>query len=169
MAVGRFPASMGMRRRNIVAAVGLIVCGLVYGYLAWGLPVRSLPNTPGPSFFPLVVTVVVLALSAALLIQALAMERDPPALQLDKSADPGGRRSAGLLLFVFFAYIVLIPILGFILATIPFFAVLMVLFGERRPLLVVIGALAMTAVLYGLFRHGFDVFLPRGLLAGIIA
>jgi hypothetical protein len=45
----------------------------------------------------------------------------------------------------------------------------MVMFGERRPLLVAIGALAMTAVLYGLFRHGFGVFLPRGLLTGVVA
>jgi len=158
-----------MRRRNIAAAVGLIVFGLVYGYLAWGLPVRSLPNTPGPSFFPLVVTVVILALSAALFMQGFAMERDPPALQPDKSASPSSRRSAGLLLLVVLAYIVLIPLLGFILATIPFFAVLMVLFGERRPVLVAIGALAMTAILYGVFRYGLDVFLPRGLLAGIVA
>jgi putative tricarboxylic transport membrane protein len=156
-----------MRRRNIAAAVGLIVCGLVYGYLAWGLPVRSLPNTPGPSFFPLVVTVVILALSTALLIQALAMERDPPASQGDGAASHG--RMAGLLLVVILTYIVLLPVLGFILATIPFFAILMVLFGERRPFLVAVGALAMTAVLYGLFRHGFGVFLPRGLLAGIVA
>lgn len=149
--------------------MGLIVCGLVYGYLAWGLPVRSLPNTPGPSFFPLVVTVVIVALSAVLLIQALAMERDPPALQHEGATGASDRRLAGFLLVVILAYIVLLPVLGFILATIPFFAVLMVLFGERRPLLVAVGALAMTAVLYGLFRHGFGVFLPRGLLAGIVA
>lgn len=158
-----------MRRRNIAAAVGLIVFGLVYGFLAWRLPVRSLPNTPGPSFFPLVVTVVILALSAALLIQGLAMERDPPASLRDKAAGTGDGRPAGLLLVLTLAYIALLPLLGFILATIPFFAVLMVLFGERRPLLVAIGALAMTAVLYGIFRYGLDVFLPRGLLAGIVA
>jgi hypothetical protein len=116
-----------------------------------------------------VVTVVILALSAALLIQALAMERDPPAVRHDKAPGTRDRRLAVFLLLVVLAYIVLVPILGFILATIPFFAVLMVMFGERRPLLVAIGALAMTAVLYGLFRHGFGVFLPRGLLTGVVA
>lgn len=158
-----------MRRRNIAAAAALIVLGLVYGYLAWELPVRSLPNTPGPSFFPLVVTVVILALSAALLIQALAVERDPPASPCEKAAGIRDRRSAGFLLLVLLAYVVLLPTLGFILATIPLFAVLMVLFGERRPLLVAVGALAMAAILYGIFRHGFGVFLPRGLLTGFAA
>jgi hypothetical protein len=63
---------------------------------------------------------------------------------------------------------VVLPTLGFILATLPLFAALMVLYGERRPLVVLVGAVVMTAVLYGLFRHGFNIFLPRGLLAGIV-
>lgn len=157
-----------MRRRNIAAALGLIACGLLYGYLAWELPVRSLPNTPGPSFFPLVVATLLIALSAALLVQALTADRDSPASR-DDGATTAQRRTTLLMLAVFLAYIVLLPILGFILATVPFFAVLMVLFGERRPVLVAVGAMAMTAVLYGLFQYGFGVFLPRGLLAGLVA
>jgi len=57
---------------------------------------------------------------------------------------------------------------GFILATAPFFAVMMVLFGERRPIWVGGGAVCTTVLLYALFRYGFGVFLPRGLLAGIV-
>jgi putative tricarboxylic transport membrane protein len=159
-----------MRRRNIVAAAALIVCGLVYGYLAWGLPERSLPNTPGPSFFPLVVMAILLVLSVALLVQALAADDgaaapavdDAPALTVD-------RRLALAALAAFLAYIALLPIFGFILATLPFFAILMIIFGERRPLLVLAGTVAITLILYGLFRHGFGIFLPRGLLAGIVA
>lgn len=159
-----------MRRRNIVAAAVLIVCGLVYGYLAWGLPERSLPNTPGPSFFPLVVMAILLVLSVALLVQALAADDgaaapavgDAPALTVD-------HRLALAALAAFLAYIALLPIFGFILATLPFFAILMIIFGERRPLLVLAGTVAITLILYGLFRHGFGIFLPRGLLAGIVA
>lgn len=158
-----------MRRRNTVAAVVLIVCDLIYGYLTWGLPDRSLPNTPGPAFFPWVVMVVVLALSAALLIQALAMERGEAVPTSDEAATArDNRRPALLVLGAFLAYIALLPTLGFILATVPFFAALMVLFGERRPLLVIAASLAMTAILYGVFRHGFGIFLPRGLLQGIV-
>lgn len=157
-----------MRRRNIAAALGLIVFGLVYGYLSWWLPVRSLPNTPGPSFFPLVVTAFLLALSAALLFQGLSLPREAAA----PSGAATGRLDTRAALFALGAlllYVVLLPTLGFILATAPLFAVLMVLYGERRPLAVVVGAIVMTAVLYGVFRHGFGIFLPRGLLAGIVA
>jgi putative tricarboxylic transport membrane protein len=159
-----------MRRRNIAAAVGLIVCGLVYGILSWNLPERSLPGTPGPSFFPLVVTAMLLVLSVALLVRALVSERAAPAPDEDAAALAVGERGlAAGALAVLLAYVVLLPTLGFVLATIPFFAVLMALFGERRPIPVVAGAVAMTAILYGLFRHGLGIFLPRGLLAGIVA
>jgi len=156
-----------MRGRNIAAAVGLIVFGLVYGTLSWWLPERSLPNTPGPSFFPLVVTAVLLALSAALLLQGLALPREAaaPAAAARKTDTHAALLALGALL----AYAVLLPTLGFVLATVPFFAVLMVLYGERRPLAVLVGAIVVTAALYGIFRHGFGVFLPRGLLAGIVA
>lgn len=163
------PAGSDMRRRNIAAALGLIVCGLIYGYLSWGLPQRSLPNTPGPSFFPLVVTVLLLALSVALLIQGIAADRDVSAPGGDAATRLADRRLTFVLLATIFAYVVLLPVLGFILATIPFFAALTVLYGERRPILVLISALIMTAILYGVFRHVFGIFLPRGLLAGIVA
>lgn len=159
-----------MRRRNIVAAVVLIICGLIYGYLTSGLPTRSLPNTPDPSFFPWIVTAILLTLSVALLIQGLAVDRDQAAPASSDTAE--GHRAGRLAIWAlgaFIVYLAVLPELGFVLATAPFFAVQMVLFGERRPVLVVIGAVAMTALLYGLFRHGFGVFLPRGLLQGIVA
>lgn len=150
--------------------MGLIVCGLVYGYLAWGLPVRSLPNTPGPSFFPLVVTAILIALAVALLIQALATNDGAAAPAPDDAGTSAVNRRLGIsALAAFLCYIALLPILGFVLATAPFFAVLMVIYGERRPLLVIVGAVVMTVTLYGLFRHAFGIFLPRGLLAGIVA
>jgi hypothetical protein len=79
-----------------------------------------------------------------------------------------GRQRAIWALAVFVVYLAVLPGLGFILATAPFFAALMVLFGEARPLRVVLGALITTGVLYLLFRHGFNVFLPTGVLKGIV-
>lgn len=159
-----------MRRRNIIAAAVLIVCGLIYGYLALGLPERSLPNTPGPSFFPYVVTVFLLALSIALLVQALRSDDDGIGGVSERAVARHDQRRLGFwALLAILLYIVLLPILGFIIATLPFFAVMMVFFGERRPLIVVIGAVAATGILYSIFRHGFGVFLPRGLLTGIVA
>jgi putative tricarboxylic transport membrane protein len=153
-----------MRRKNIIAAVVLIACAILYGVLTANLPVRTLPNTPDPSFFPWINTVIMLVLSVWLLARGLkrpATERAP---------DMTGRsRRAAWALGAFVAYVAAMPGLGFILATVPFFAVMMVLFGERRPIWVCGGAVCATVLLYALFRYGFGVFLPRGVLAGIVA
>lgn len=152
-----------MRRRNLIAALVLLALGAGYGILTTQLPVRSLPDTPGPPFFPWIITIVILALSATLLIQGLVGSDGPVPPRA------AGRQRAIWALGVFVVYLAALPGLGFILATAPFFAVLMVLFGEARPLRVAVGAIVATVLLYLLFRHGFGVFLPTGLLKGIVA
>ena len=74
-----------------------------------------------------------------------------------------------LALAVFLVFIITLPYLGFILAAIPFVAVFMWFYGEHRKTVLIIGALGIPVILYVLFRHGFGVMLPRGLLAGLIA
>ena len=68
----------------------------------------------------------------------------------------------------FIIYVAAMPALGFILATLPFFSIMMALFGERRPFFIGTGSIVATIGLYIVFRHGFGVFLPRGLLTGIV-
>lgn len=157
-----------MRRRNIIAAVALIVFSLIYGALTTQLPVRSLPDTPGPPFFPWVNTAILLALSIGLLVQGLRGTNSADDGQLPATLTTAQRRLAAWALGAFVVYLIALPGLGFLLATMPFFAALMVLFGERRWLWVVIGSVSTTTILYVLFRHGFSVFLPRGILPDLI-
>jgi len=153
-----------MRRKDIIAAAALIVCAILYGVLTANLPTRTLPNTPDPSFFPWINTVIILVLSAWLLVRALRRPVPEPT-----STGTGRNHRAVWALAAFVGYLAVMPGLGFILATTPFFAVMMVLFGERRPIWVGGGAVGTTVLLYVLFRYGFGVILPRGLLAGISA
>lgn len=157
-----------MRRKNIIAAAVLIVLSLGYGALTTQLPIRSLPDTPGPPFFPWVNTAILLALSIGLLVQGLRGTATEDSGQIVTSMNAAQRRLAVWALGAFVAYLVALPGLGFLLATTPFFAVLMVLFGEKRWLRVAIGSIAVTTFLYVLFRHGFSVFLPRGILPDLI-
>ena len=121
-----------MRRRNIIAAVVLLVVTLGYGALTTQLPVRSLPDTPGPPFFPWINTIILLALSLGLLVQGL-MARPTGAIEAVATPDNvATRRRTIWALGAFVVYLVILPGLGFLLATTPFFAALMVLFGERR-------------------------------------
>ena len=158
-----------MRRRNIIAAALLLVVTVGYGALTTQVPVRNLPGTPGPSFFPWINTFVLLALSLGLLVQGLMGKTAGDGEQPVSSGDTSERWRAIWALGTFVAYLVVLPGLGFLLATTPFFAVLMVLFGEKRWLWVALGSIGMTVSLYVLFRHGFSIFLPRGVLPDLAA
>ena len=143
---------MPMAWRNIVAATALLAFSAWYAWLANGLPERSLPNTPGPSFFPLVVITLVAVLSAALLVKGIA-----------DSARPGAVSPlAPLAVGSFFVYLALLPVAGFVIASVAFFAALMFLYGSRRPLHIAAASLVAPAVLFVLFRYGFQIVLPRG-------
>ncbi len=63
----------------------------------------------------------------------------------------------------FVVYLLLVPLLGFLTASIPFFAVLTSLYGQRNHLLVAVSAIAVPVVVFVVFRYGFQMLLPRGL------
>ena len=148
-------------RRELIAAVALIALGIGYGWLTAGLPERAMPNTPGPRFFPWIVTVSLLALAVTLLVRAL---RRPSSQTEEEPGTVSGRghgRGAAAL-GAFMVYTLALPAVGFLAATVPFFAVLMALFGERRWWLLGIGALVVPILVFVLFRHGFQIILPAG-------
>ena len=153
-----------MRQKNIIAALVLISVTIGYGILTADLPIRTLPNTPDPSFFPWLNTIIILLLSGLLLLSGSSNPKvsSPSINRLEQN-----RVVAAMAAFI--VYLAIMPRLGFILATIPFFSAMMVMFGERRPIFIGFSSLIATASLYVLFRHGFGVFLPRGLLTGILA
>ena len=152
-----------MRRKNIIAGVVLIFISLWYGYLTSELPVRTLPNTPDPSFFPWINTIILLVLSVSLLIQGLFFTE-----QGEKKVDPIAARLVATSLGLFCIYLLILPSLGFVVASIPFFAGMMVLFEERRPVWVASSSVAVTVLLFSAFRYGFGVLLPLGVMDGLI-
>ena len=149
-----------MGRRNVIAALALLALGAAYAILTSDLPLRTIPNTPGPSFFPWVVTGSLLVLALGLLTQGVRQWNEGSA---SESAETGAsRRNFGLAWFVI--YLAVLPTLGFLLATIPFFAGLMVLYGGARAIWIALGSFAVPICLYYAFRDGFQILLPRGLL-----
>lgn len=155
-----------MRTRDVATGVACLALALGWGWLTAGLPERSLPNTPGPAFFPWVVTVSLALLASALVVRGLIGPSD----SANEEAGSRGVRPAIVLMLLgaFTLYIAVLPRLGFLIATAPFFAALMVLYDERRPVVVIAGSLLATAGLYLLFRHGFQIILPLGVLRGVV-
>jgi putative tricarboxylic transport membrane protein len=148
---------MPMAWRNVIAALTLLVLSIVYAVLTNDLPDRSIPNTPGPSFFPFVIVTVVALLSIALLISGVR------GLAAKSGALEGAmNRTAWSTLLVFLIYLTSFPFLGFLLASIPFFAALMFLYGARKPLRIAAWSAAIPIVLSILFTEVFQILLPSG-------
>jgi putative tricarboxylic transport membrane protein len=153
-----------MRNKNVVAALILIALGGVYGYLTAGLPKRSLPDTPDPSFFPWIITACLLILSLALLVQGLKANRGARP-DVDTA---GGLRAPTVFLTLFVAYVAALPFTGFVIASVPFFAALMWLYGERRRGWIVVVSVMFPVILVLVFRNGLHIPLPTGALAGLL-
>jgi putative tricarboxylic transport membrane protein len=154
-----------MRSRNLISAIVLLTLGAGYALLTANLPTRAIENTTQPSFFPTVVVVLLLALSAILLVQgifAIGANSVPEALKI-----PARKYLIGFIAFVI--YLVLLPILGFIVANILIFAVLMMLYGERRPVWIVGGSVLVSVAMFFLFREVFQIRLPGGVLESLVS
>lgn len=153
---------MTMARRNTIAGLALMAFGVWYAYLIGNLPERSImPNTPGPSFFPIIIVSAVLLLSAALLTTGI--------IGLSKPGNNAGVRNSGrpavLAVGLFIIYLASLPYAGFVIASVPFFAALMHLYGCRNWLMIAVSSTIIPIVLFVLFRYGFQIILPRGMLA----
>ena len=146
-----------MKQKNIIAGVVLLVAALAYGWLALQLPDRALTGALGPGFFPTIIAGLLILFSATLVIQGVFItpDGDPPA------RGPGFARAATAL-FGFFIYVAVLRFTGFMIASIPFFAFMMVMFGERRIAWLVISPFVLTFALYALFEQGLYLSYPFG-------
>lgn len=152
---------MSMAHKNIAAATGLLAFTGWYGVLTATLPERSImPNTPGPSFFPWLITAGLCALSLALLYQGITqLKRQSGAAPVPDRQDA---KTPALALGSMAIYLAALPYLGFVLASMCFFAVLMWLYGSRNRIMIVAGSVLGPVILFVLFRYGFNIILPRG-------
>jgi len=147
-----------MALRNIIVGLVLAVFAVVYGALALQLPERNIEGTPGPGFFPGLIGAILLVLSLALVAQGAKAWRTG-----GRDGAPQGLDRRGMVMLgVFAAYILVLPAAGFMVASVPFAGAMMWLFGGRKPLLVVAGAIVLPLLLSLLFGEVFRIPLPHG-------
>jgi putative tricarboxylic transport membrane protein len=154
--------------RDGIAGLILLAISLVLLIKSFQLP--SLPIVPvGPGFYPAIVLSFMAAASALLVLQDV-MKRRPTA-----AAGAGDAPSRNYLLVVIAfaivgAYVVLLPLVGFRVATVLFVGALQAALGRPRTARqwVVLAAIALgTAVAsYFIFERYLLVLLPRGAWTG---
>jgi hypothetical protein len=160
---------MRLGRDGIAGLIGLAVSLLL---LPQALSLPKLPIVPvGPGFYPTIVFAFLGLTSAVLLAQDLVAQRR--AVGAADAAAAGPPRAYGLVAAAFAivaAYIALLPLIGFRIATVLFVAVFQLALDRPRTALqwVMLGgiALATSAVTYLVFESYLLVLLPRGTWTG---
>ncbi len=142
--------------KDIIAAIVFASIGIGYGLLASNLPDRATISVVGPAFFPELLAGFIVFLSVALLYKGIS------GLRSNRQTANGVTfpTKAVSLIVWFAAFIFSLPHLGFLIAGVPFFAGLMIMYNSRRWLHIVIGATAIPVILFYLFRDGFHILLP---------
>ncbi|MEJ2100095.1 MAG: tripartite tricarboxylate transporter TctB family protein [Desulfobacterales bacterium] len=148
-----------MKKVNIILSAVLIGFGIFYAYLTAELPERNLPNTLGSDFMPWVLVGCLFLLSALLLIRTV-WGGSPENFESSISQ----KEAFGVIYLTacVFAYVKLMSLIGFILATPIFLALLMLITGSRKWKEIVIVSILATFGIYLLFQKIFQVILPRG-------
>jgi putative tricarboxylic transport membrane protein len=154
--------------RDGIAGLVLLAISLVLLVQSFQLP--SLPIVPvGPGFYPAIVLSFMAGASALLVLQDLLSHRAAAAA----AAPEAPRRNYRLVVIAFAivgAYVALLPLLGFRLATVLFVATLQAALGRPRTARqwAVLAAIALgaAAVSYFVFERYLLVLLPRGAWTG---
>ncbi|HEU5304919.1 MAG TPA: tripartite tricarboxylate transporter TctB family protein [Gemmatimonadales bacterium] len=151
--------------RDGIAGLICLAGALVLWVAGRGLPQPVLVPI-GPAYYPRLLFIVVGVLSAALVVTDVVGQRRGGARPAASSA----RYRLVVLTFVIFAlYVVMLPALGFRLATLLFVGGLQVVLEPpqgRRWWLVLAVALGTTVLTYYVFERYLSVLLPRGRLTG---
>jgi putative tricarboxylic transport membrane protein len=154
--------------RDGIAGLILLAISLVLLVKSFQLP--SLPIVPvGPGFYPAIVLSFMAAASALLVVQDFLKRRAPAAAAVRDAP----RRNYRLVVIAFAivgAYVVLLPLLGFRVATVLFVGALQAALGRPRTARqwAVLAAIALgtAALSYFIFERYLLVLLPRGAWTG---
>jgi hypothetical protein len=147
-----------MAEKVVLACLSIVFGGMAT--IALGYSLKDALG-PGAGFFPFWLGLLGAALVVALLVQNFRGKRieENPQPLLPKG--DGARRAAALLVGLVAAALALQP-LGFRLTMLAFTAVLLAALGLRRPLPIVVFALAASFGLFHVFYYWLQVPLPIG-------
>jgi putative tricarboxylic transport membrane protein len=154
--------------RDGIAGLILLAISLFLLFKSFQLP--SLPIVPvGPGFYPAIVLSFMAAASALLVLQDL-MKRRPAAVAGAPDAPRRNYRLVAIAFAIVGAYVVLLPLVGFRVATVLFVGALQAALDRprtaRRWAVLAAIALGTTVVSYFVFERYLLVLLPRGAWTG---
>lgn len=143
---------------RIIAAVS-VVLALILLYLAFGFPDPGQPEDPGTAALPQLIGFGLLALGIMLFFNAEKNIFLP---------ENGARTRTALIVVAGIAYALALTPLGFLLSTLIFMVAGLLIMGVRSALRLVLVPLAVSIGVYYLFTGALGVYLPSGIIEGIM-
>jgi putative tricarboxylic transport membrane protein len=147
-------------RANLVLGALLAIFGGWYLWFTTAAPQRRLPYDPGIMFVPRILACGLIFLSALLILQQIVWRLPHPKEALPDRLDSREWLQTFGLFVLTVAYTVLLPWLGFLLATPVYLIAAMLLSGARSPVSTGVTAIIVTGVIYVSFVFFFRVSLP---------
>tara|TARA_B100000470_G_C19460563_1_gene245679 strand:- start:9 stop:446 length:438 start_codon:yes stop_codon:yes gene_type:complete len=144
-----------MRKKNLISSIAFLLIGVSYTYFTYWLPIRTLPHTPGPSFFPWVIAICFLSLSILLLCKNFIDKEEK-----EEKEEKIFVKKVLVLILLMLIYISLLPFTGFLLITPFFFASFMYLTSEKRFFYITFFSISIPLFIFYLFQNVFSIFLP---------
>ena len=149
-----------MGKTEIIIGAFLMILSFAFYALTYQFPEQTLAFSP--KIFPRFVGVCLFIISSVLVIQGITAVRRGSQEEKPKPAiDKAFLIRLFLGILIGYAYTRLLPITGYVVATPPFIAGIMLVFNEKRWLKIVVTSIITTSLLYILFRIIFRVPLPR--------
>ena len=157
---------------------GLVVAALLFAlaiYLTYGIVTMEVPGsaaTPGPAFFPIILTGVVYVLSILLAVQ-MVRAPEPPDLEIVAPESGPYRmqsdwKSLGMALAAFLLFIVLLEPAGWIVAAAVLFWLVARAMGSTTAVRDMAIAFVFSCAVQAFFSAGLDLNLPAGILEGLL-
>lgn len=145
-----------MKKMNLIFAGICAAIGALLIILAAGYPTAADYGTgvPGPGLWPIVISAVMLAMSALLVMKSIKM---PAEKNTDVPMWNQGTKRVYITMGILFAYVAVLEFLGFIIATTVMEAIFIHWFAKKKPWVTAVIALVVTLVIYCVFQYVLNV------------
>ncbi len=158
--------------RDLILGVVLLALGIAYTIMARNLKTRPklVPSYANSQIIPTLLGILLIILSCALIWQSIRKLKEPDNTEIKKMSKID-LLSIVLTFAVMVLYIILLPILGFILSTIIFLFLQITILApaeKRNLLLFAVIAVVFTAITFVAFRIGLTQLLPRGPIESLL-
>jgi len=144
-----------MRKGNLFSGLLLLALGGYVIVKAMRFP-KPMDNTPGPGLFPILVAIALIVLVLLMLWENRTTTDNKPVVDI-KSPD---FHRAVFVVLALVAYIILLPLLGFLIATPLGLLGIMLIVNRQAVLMKLLATGLATGALYGVFHTLLQVPLP---------